>query len=184
MAKGNVGRPVKETEELRDAPVTFRVTKEQRDLLTFVQKVCGYKTRGLFLYDLMLSILEHEKFNFLIPGKPNEDLRMHYRNASINLNQLKMDFYYLAEQGKESEFERLALRDALTEHHQLTKKLYQATFKKQVSQPITSEYWERIKISQTKKNLALSPIASLLKAKNQSKDKLSDLPDSKLDEAA
>jgi len=184
MANGNVGRPAKETEELRDTPVTFRITKEQKELLNFVRKVCGYKTTGLFLYDFMLSIFEHERFQFLIPGKANEDLRMHYRNASTNLNQLKRDFYYLAERGKESETERAALREALIEHHQLTKSLYQATFKKQVSQPITSEYWEKIKVSQTKKNLALSPIASLLKRKNQSNEKINDLPDSKFGGAA
>lgn len=182
MANGNVGRP--EKEDKRNAPVTFRVTKEQKELLNFVRTVCGYKTTGLFLYDFMLSILEHERFNFLIPGKANEELRMHYRNASTNLNQLKRDFYHLAERGKESETERAALREALTEHHQLTKKLYQATFKKQASQPITSEYWEKIKVSQTKKHLALSPITSLLKTKNQSSEKINDLPDSKFDEAA
>jgi hypothetical protein len=184
MANGNVGRPEKEIEDKRDAPVTFRVTQEQKELLNFVRTVCGYKTTGLFLYNFMLSILEHEKFHFLIPGKGNEELRIHYRNASTNLNLLKRDFYYLAERGKESEAERAALREALTEHHQLTKQLYQATFKKQVSKPITSEFWQKIKLSKARNNVVLSPIAASLKSKNKMSAGQDGSPEHNVDEAA
>jgi hypothetical protein len=186
MANGNVGRPEKEKEDKRDAPVTFRVTQEQKELLNFVRTVCGYKTTGLFLYDFMLSILEHEKFQFLIPGKANEELRIHYRNASTNLNQLKRDFYFFAERCKyqQAEPKLLALYEALAEHHQLTKQLYQATFKQQVSKPVTSEFWQKIKLSRAKNDIQVSPVASSLKSKDQMSVGQGDSPENNVDEAA
>jgi hypothetical protein len=184
MANGNVGRP--EKEDKRDAPVTFRVTQEQKELLNFVRTVCGYKTTGLFLYDFMLSILEHEKFQFLIPGKANEELRIHYRNASTNLNQLKRDFYFFAERCKYQQVEPklLALYEALADHHQLTKQLYQATFKQQVSKPVTSEFWQKIKLSRAKNDIQVLPVASSLKSKDQMLVGQGDSPENNVDEVA
>jgi hypothetical protein len=165
----NRGRPSKNAEELRDAPVTFRTTKTERDLFTCIAKAAKYKQRGLFMYDLVLSILAQEKFTLLIPGEPAEDLRRHYKNSSTNLNALKRDYYYLAERGINEESERKALKIELAEHSRLTKELHTQTFRKQITLPIGHEFWEQLAIDSETGNINLLTTAKKLMAVRKTK---------------
>lgn len=171
MANGNVGAPSKEPEERRNAPVTFRVTKEQRKLIDFLYAQCGYKTRGLFLYDLMLAVMANEQFILNMPADPAEDLQIDYRKSAINLNQLKRDFYNKEEWLKDSTVEKEALVIELSEHFKLTKELYRSTFNKNLSQPVTDDFWKHLKQGRKIGNIELLPIAQTLKDTQELKNK-------------
>lgn len=171
MAKGNVGAPPKESEERRDAPVTFRVTKEQCKLIDFLSAQCGYKTRGLFLYDFMLAVMANEQFIINMPADSAEDLHIHYKKSAINLNQLKRDFYKKEEWLKDSTVEKEALVIELSEHFKLTKELYRSTFNKNLSQPVTNDFWKHLKQGRKIGSIELLPIAQSLKDKQELKNK-------------
>lgn len=165
----NRGRPSKNAEERRDATVTFRTTKKERNLFTCIAKAAKYKQRGLFMYDLVLSILAQEKFTLLIPGEPAEDLRRHYKNSSTNLNALKRDYYHLAERGISAESEREALKIELSEHSRLTKELHTQTFRKQITLPVNHEFWEQLAIESEMGNINLLTTAKKLMAVRETK---------------
>jgi len=158
------GRPEKEAEERREAPITFRARLIERELLGGMAARAGYRQRALFIYDLVTSLIAQERFTFLLPGEPAEDLRRHYKNSSTNLNQLKRDFYYLAERGINAESERKALRAELKEHAALTKALHRATFRKQVSLPVTMDFWNQLDANKDNAEANLLPTAKVLKA--------------------
>lgn len=171
MANGNVGAPHKEPEEQRNAPVTFRVTKEQRKLIDFLYAQCGYKTRGLFLYDLLLSVMAHEQFIINMPAESAKELQIEYRNSSTNLNQLKRDFYNKEEWLKDSAIEKEALVIELSEHFKLTKELYHSTFNRKLSQPVTDDFWKHLKQGRKIGNIELLPISQSLKDIQELKNK-------------
>jgi len=165
----NRGRPSKEKKDRREGQITLRTTKEQRNLLTCVAKAAKYKQRGLFMYDLIISLLGQEKFTLLIPGEPAEDLRRHYKNASTNLNTLKRDFYYLAERGKNADKERQELKIALAEHSKLTKELHSQTMRKQITLPIGPDFWQQLNKDSKEGNISLLATARKLKAIREAK---------------
>lgn len=163
------GRPSKEKKDRREGQITLRTTKEQRNLLTCVAEAAKYKQRGLFMYDLVISLLAQEKFTLLIPGEPTEDLRRHYKNASTNLNTLKRDFYYLAERGKNADTERRELKIALEEHSKLTKELHHQTKRKQITLPIGPDFWQQLDKDSKSGNINLLATAQKLKAIREAK---------------
>lgn len=163
------GRPSIEKKDRREAQVTLHTTEEQRDLFTCVAKAANYKQRGLFMYDLVISLMAQEKFTLLIPGEPADDLRRHYKNASTNLNTLKRDFYYLAERGRNADRERQELKVALAEHSKLTKELHDQTKRKQITLPIGPDFWQQLDKDSKAGNISLFATAQKLKAIREAK---------------
>lgn len=163
------GRPSKEKKDRREAQVTLRTTKEQRNLFTCVAEAAKYKQRGLFMYDLVFSLLAQEKFTLLIPGEPADDLRRHYKNASTNLNTLKRDFYYLAERGLNVDKERQELKVALAEHSKLTKELHHQTMRKQITLPVGPDFWKQLEKDSKSGKVNLLATARKLKAIREAK---------------
>jgi hypothetical protein len=157
------GRPEKEDEYKRDQQVTFRVTKNEKDLLDVLASSAKYPQRALFIYDLVTSLISQEAFTLQIPGEPAEELRMHYRNSATNLNILKRDFFSLIDRGINAESERKKLRAELKEHHTLTKQLHSTTFRKQLTLPITSDFWQQLETDRDTGKVNLLVTAEKLK---------------------
>lgn len=162
MSKLKTGRPSLVPEE-RKVPVSFGVIPEHRELLTFLSGFCNYKERASFLYDFVLAILEHEKFQINIAGEAKQELRQHYKTSTANLNKIKKDLYHLAEWRKEREPEFKALNEQLEEHLKLTKELHDVTFTRITSTTVTPDFWLKLQTAQETNNLELLPIAQALK---------------------
>lgn len=175
MTKLKTGRPKLAVEE-RKVPVSFGVIPAHFELLTFLSEYCNYTERAPFLYDFVLAILEHEKFQINIAHEVNPELRKDYKTSTANLNQLKKDLYHLAEWGKDRDPEFKALNEQLDEHIKLTKELHDATFTRMTSTPVTSDFWQKLQTAQETNNLELLPIALALKD-------IQELKNASLDEA-
>jgi hypothetical protein len=176
MKKLKTGRPKLAVEE-RKVPVSFGVKPEHRELLNFLSGFCNYKERASFLYDFVLAILEHEKFQINITHEVNPELRKDYKTSTANLNQIKKDLYHLAEWGIDRAPEFKALNEQLDEHIKLTKELHHATFTRMTSTPVTPDFWQKLQTAQETNNLELLPIAQALKD-------IQELKNAFLDEAA
>lgn len=164
MNKLKTGRPSLVPEE-RKVPISFGVIPEHRKLLTFLSRFCNYKERASFLYDFMLTILANEKFIINVPGNSAQELRKEYKASTAILNQLNKELFHLAKWRRNCDSEFKALHDHIEAHSKLTKALYDATFTRMTSTPITPDFWQKLQIAQSTNNLELLPIAQDLQNK-------------------